>query len=161
MKLNSIKTQTTNQENNVVDNNEDKNKLSTIKVEPQKEDLSELSMNEKIEYWINKYKKIYRTIIDDTTFIWRRLNRNEYSSVAFESYSDNNKLDMYEKQYRFCQFCVLYPDNAIEMMNESAGIAPVLADEIVFKSGFGSMFPKTNEVTSAADIIDESNEEEE
>ena len=121
MKLNSIK-------NNSTDNEQEEVKatISTQNVEPVKEDLSGLTLNEKIEYWKNKYKKIYRTIIDDTTFIWRRLNRSEYSSVAFETYSENQKLDMYEKQYRFCQFCVLYPDNAIDMMNESAGIAPVL-----------------------------------
>ena len=155
MKLNSIK-------NNSTDNVQEEVKatISTQNVEPVKEDLSGLTLNEKIEYWKNKYKKIYRTIIDDTTFIWRRLNRSEYSSVAFETYSENQKLDMYEKQYRFCQFCVLYPDNAIDMMNESAGIAPVLADEIVFKSGFGSMFPKTSEITSADDLSDEDNNEE-
>lgn len=155
MKLNSIK-------NNSTDNEQDevKTTISTQNVEPVKEDLSGLTLNEKIEYWKNKYKKIYRTIIDDTTFIWRRLNRSEYSSVAFETYSENQKLDMYEKQYRFCQFCVLYPDNAIDMMDESAGIAPVLADEIVFKSGFGSMFPKTSEITSADDLSDEDNNEE-
>lgn len=155
MKLNSIK-------NNSTDNEQEEVKatISTQNVEPVKEDLSGLTLNEKIEYWKNKYKKIYRTIIDDTTFIWRRLNRSEYSSVAFETYSENQKLDMYEKQYRFCQFCVLYPDNAIDMMNESAGIAPVLADEIVFKSGFGSMFPKTSEITSADDLSDEDNNEE-
>lgn len=155
MKLNSIK-------NNSTDNDQEEVKatISTQNVEPVKEDLSGLTLNEKIEYWKNKYKKIYRTIIDDTTFIWRRLNRSEYSSVAFETYSENQKLDMYEKQYRFCQFCVLYPDNAIDMMNESAGIAPVLADEIVFKSGFGSMFPKTSEITSADDLSDEDNNEE-
>lgn len=155
MKLNSIK-------NNSTDNEQEEVKatISTQNVEPVKEDLSGLTLNEKIEYWKNKYKKIYRTIIDDTTFIWRRLNRSEYSSVAFETYSENQKLDMYEKQYRFCQFCVLYPDNAIDMMDESAGIAPVLADEIVFKSGFGSMFPKTSEITSADDLSDEDNNEE-
>ena len=155
MKLNSIK-------NNSTDNEQEEVKatISTQNVEPVREDLSGLTLNEKIEYWKNKYKKIYRTIIDDTTFIWRRLNRSEYSSVAFETYSENQKLDMYEKQYRFCQFCVLYPDNAIDMMNESAGIAPVLADEIVFKSGFGSMFPKTSEITSADDLSDEDNNEE-
>ena len=155
MKLNSIK-------NNSTDNEQEEVKatISTQNVEPVKEDLSGLTLNEKIEYWKNKYKKIYRTIIDDTTFIWRRLNRSEYSSVAFETYSENQKLDMYEKQYRFCQFCVLYPDNAIDMMNESAGIAPVLADEIVFKSGFGSMFPKTSEIISADDLSDEDNNEE-
>lgn len=155
MKLNSIK-------NNSTDNEQEEVKatISTQNVEPVKEDLSGLTLNEKIEYWKNKYKKIYRTIIDDTTFIWRRLNRSEYSSVAFETYSENQKLDMYEKQYRFCQFCVLYPDNAIDMMNESAGIAPVLADEIVFKSGFGSMFPKTSEITSADDLSDEDSNKE-
>ena len=155
MKLNSIK-------NNSTDNEQEEVKatISTQNVEPVKEDLSGLTLNEKIEYWKNKYKKIYRTIIDDTTFIWRRLNRSEYSSVAFETYSENQKLDMYEKQYRFCQLCVLYPDNAIDMMDESAGIAPVLADEIVFKSGFGSMFPKTSEITSADDLSDEDNNEE-
>ena len=155
MKLNSIK-------NNSTDNEQEEVKatISTQNVEPVREDLSGLTLNEKIEYWKNKYKKIYRTIIDDTTFIWRRLNRSEYSSVAFETYSEHQKLDMYEKQYRFCQFCVLYPDNAIDMMNESAGIAPVLADEIVFKSGFGSMFPKTSEITSADDLSDEDNNEE-
>lgn len=155
MKLNSIKNNSTDNEQEEV-----KTTISTQNVEPVKEDLSGLTLNEKIEYWKNKYKKIYRTIIDDTTFIWRRLNRSEYSSVAFETYSENQKLDMYEKQYRFCQFCVLYPDNAIDMMNESAGIAPVLADEIVFKSGFGSMFPKTSEITSADDLSDEDNNEE-
>ena len=155
MKLNSIK-------NNSTDNEQEEVKatISTQNVEPVREDLSGLTLNEKIEYWKNKYKKIYRTIIDDTTFIWRRLNRSEYSSVAFETYSENQQLDMYEKQYRFCQFCVLYPDNAIDMMDESAGIAPVLADEIVFKSGFGSMFPKTSEITSADDLSDEDNNEE-
>ena len=155
MKLNSIKNNSTDNEQEEV-----KTTISTQNVEPVKEDLSGLTLNEKIEYWKNKYKKIYRTIIDDTTFIWRRLNRSEYSSVAFETYSENQKLDMYEKQYRFCQFCVLYPDNAIDMMNESDGIAPVLADEIVFKSGFGSMFPKTSEITSADDLSDEDNNEE-
>lgn len=155
MKLNSIKNNSTDNEQEEV-----KTTISTQNVEPVKEDLSGLTLNEKIEYWKNKYKKIYRTIIDDTTFIWRRLNRSEYSSVAFETYSENQKLDMYEKQYRFCQFCVLYPDNAIDMMDESAGIAPVLADEIVFKSGFGSMFPKTSEITSADDLSDEDNNEE-
>ena len=155
MKLNSIKNNSTD-----IEQEEVKATISTQNVEPVKEDLSGLTLNEKIEYWKNKYKKIYRTIIDDTTFIWRRLNRSEYSSVAFETYSENQKLDMYEKQYRFCQFCVLYPDNAIDMMNESAGIAPVLADEIVFKSGFGSMFPKTSEITSADDLSDEDNNEE-
>ncbi len=159
MKLNSIKN--SNQDNNQVEVTEESTPtLSTQKVEPVKEDLSGLTLNEKIEYWKNKYKKIYRTIIDDTTFIWRRLNRNEYASVAFETFSDNKKLDMFEKQFRFCQFCVLYPDNAIEMMNESAGIAPVLADEIVFKSGFSSMFPKTEEVTSADDLSDEDSDKE-
>ena len=155
MKLNSIKNNSTDNEQEEV-----KTTISTQNVEPVKEDLSGLTLNEKIEYWKNKYKKIYRTIIDDTTFIWRRLNRSEYSSVSFETYSENQKLDMYENQYRFCQFCVLYPDNAIDMMNESAGIAPVLADEIVFKSGFGSMFPKTSEITSADDLSDEDNNEE-
>ena len=72
MKLNSIK-------NNSTDNEQEEVKatISTQNVEPVKEDLSGLTLNEKIEYWKNKYKKIYRTIIDDTTFIWRRLNRSE------------------------------------------------------------------------------------
>ena len=111
------------------------------------EDLSELSFNEKIVYWKAKYKRIFKTEIDKEDYIWRRITRREYTDIALNKIdADNSKIDIYEKQYLFCKAAVLYPENIEEVMNECAGIAPTLADEIIFKSGFGEIYPKTEEV---------------
>ena len=122
-------------------------------VEKEKIATQGMDLAEKITYWKDKYKKIYRTVIDDTTFIWRRINRAEYSKCAFEKFSTNSKLDMFEKQYLFCKIGILYPENAIELMDDSAGIAAILSDEIIYKSGFADMYPKTTEVEDADDVI--------
>ena len=124
----------------------DQNQIEEIVEE--KEDLSALSFDDKLLYWKAKHQRIFKTIIDKEDYIWRRLTRKEYSSIAFSKISDNSKIDIYEKQYLFCKAAVLYPDNICEIMDDIAGIAPTLADEIIMKSGFGEIYPKTEEVES-------------
>lgn len=129
-----------------------------IAQEPQdiREDLSGLSFNEKIAYWKAKYKRIFKTEIDKEDYIWRRITRHEYTDIALNKIDANNsKIDIYEKQYLFCKAAVLYPENIEEVMNDCAGIAPTLADEIIFKSGFGEIYPKTEEVGVDSDETDE------
>lgn len=166
MRLNSLNNNTDENKKNTTmtaSTNADKEKAvdqdDIPTVEKENTETSGMTLAEKIEHWKNKYKKIYRTVIDGETFIWKRINRAEYSKCAFKKFSDDSKIDMFEKQYLFCTIGVLYPENAIELMNESAGIAPILADEIIYKSGFGDAFPKTTEVEDASDIEDSDNNE--
>lgn len=127
--------------------------VSEVREEPV-EDLSGMSFEDKIIYWKNKYKKIFRTRVGGEDYIWRRITRKEYAEIALANNPDgvtNKQLDMYEKQFKFCAATVLYPENIVEIMNESAGLCATLGDEIIFASGFGELYPKTVEVGSEED----------
>ena len=126
-----------------------------VQEEP-KEDLSGLDLSEKIIYWKNKYKKIYQTKIGGEHFIWRRITRKEYSNIALANNPGdvkNKQLDMYDKQYKFCQVAVLYPDNVSDIMDECAGICATLGDEIIYASGFGDLYPTTKEIGDNDDNV--------
>lgn len=169
MKLNSLNNNT-QRENNIekenvvtnssVVNSKVENDIETPTAIKEIECTKDMDLADKINYWKNKYKKIYCTTIDDTKFIWRRINRAEYSQCAFKKFSNDSKIDMFEKQYLFCKIGVLYPENIIELMDECAGIAPILSDEIIYKSGFGDAYPKTVEVNSTKDVNDDMQDDE-
>lgn len=135
-------------------NNKQENDIEIPTAIKEIECTKDMDLADKINYWKDKYKKIYCTTIDDTKFIWRRINRAEYSQCAFKKFNNDSKIDMFEKQYLFCKIGVLYPENIVELMDECAGIAPILSDEIIYKSGFGDAYPKTVEVNSTKDVDD-------
>lgn len=141
MKLNTVKKQDEAVENAYIPEVET--------VEEPVEDLSGLSLDEKIIYWKNKYKRIFKCSIGGQTYIFRRINRKEYTKIAFTKPQENisKQEEMYNKQYEFCKVAVLYPDNVADILDDCAGISPTLGDEIIFNSGFGDIYTKTKEIT--------------
>lgn len=170
MNLNSINNMQSNEaakqtENAKAENktlvSQDKNEcdITVPTAEKEAKETASMNMSDKINYWKDKYKKIYCTTIDDTQFIWRRINRAEYYQCAFQKFNNDSKIDMFEKQYLFCKIGVLYPENVVDIMDECAGIAPILSDEIIYKSGFGDAYPKTKGIDTYSDIIEDTDEE--
>jgi len=88
----------------------------------------------------DQYKKIFKTVlIDGTEIIWRRLSRREYKEIMQE-FGDIKETDLrlWTREEKCCQIVVLYPCAEVlnDILEESAGLATVLSDEIYDKSGF-------------------------
>lgn len=95
----------------------------------------ELDLTEYIEKWKQEHKRVFKNDIDGETIIWRRLKRGEYKNILNESEEDqDNKI--LTKQEKMVATSVLYPFNIEEVIEDNAGLATVLSEEILAKSGF-------------------------
>lgn len=95
----------------------------------------ELDLTEYIEKWKQEHKRVFKNDIDGETIIWRRLKRGEYKNILNESEKDqDNKI--LTKQEKMVATAVLYPFNIEEVIEDNAGLATVLSEEILAKSGF-------------------------
>lgn len=95
----------------------------------------EIDLTEYIEKWKKEYKRIFKNEIDGDTIIWRRLKRGEYKSILKETEDDeDNKI--LTKQEKMVAAAILYPFNVQELIEDNAGLATVLSEEILAKSGF-------------------------
>lgn len=95
----------------------------------------ELDLTEYIEKWKQEHKRVFKNDIDGETIIWRRLKRGEYKNILNESEEDQeNKI--LTKQEKMVATAVLYPFNIEEVIEDNAGLATVLSEEILAKSGF-------------------------
>lgn len=95
----------------------------------------ELDLTKYIEKWKQEHKRIFKNDIDGETIIWRRLKRGEYKNILNESEEDqDNKI--LTKQEKMVATAVLYPFNIEEVIEDNAGLATVLSEEILAKSGF-------------------------
>lgn len=84
-----------------------------------------------VEEWKKEYGRIYYIFFDeDTPFIWRRLRRAEYREILSKAE------DRYTNEEIIARKCVLYPKNVDELLEEQAGFATVLCDQIMEHSGF-------------------------
>lgn len=101
-------------------------------VEEKKLELNEESIKE----WKNQHGKIFRTIIGDEVFIWRKLKRKEYVSIMSSASEIDNNVRVYERQELIVSNATIFPYNIKEIIESDAGIATCLADEIILKSGF-------------------------
>jgi hypothetical protein len=87
-----------------------------------------------------KYPKLYVTELDNgQQVVWHPLTRHEYREVV--STVDENKTDteiIMNRQEDTCRRCIVYPEgDALEkLIQESAGVATTICDEIYAKSGF-------------------------
>lgn len=95
----------------------------------------ELDLTEYIEKWKQEHKRIFKNDIDGETIIWRRLKRGEYKNILKEVEEDNNS-QILTKQEKMVVAAMLYPFNAEELIEENAGLATVLSEEILARSGF-------------------------
>lgn len=112
--------------------NNNSNKEEAIKQEKNK---VEIDFIEYIAGWKREYKKVFKNSIDGETIIWRRIKRGEYKDILNEVETDeDNKI--LNKQERIVETSVLYPFNIKEVIEDNAGLATVLSEEILAKSGF-------------------------
>ena len=97
----------------------------------------------------NKYKKIYKTtLIDGTEIVWRRYNRAEYKEIM-KKYQDENDSDkrVWGREEECCRRCIVFPgeEQVNFILENMAGVATLLSDEIYEKSGF-AFSKKTEEL---------------
>ena len=86
-----------------------------------------------------QHKKLYKTVLEDEVFIWHKLNRKDYKSIMkkFEDITDRDER-LWAREEEACRLAVVYPCSEVlnEILDDSAGMATMLSDEIYEKSGF-------------------------
>lgn len=110
-------------------------KDEAVKDEVIVDEVGEFDLTAYIEQWKKEHKRVFKNDIDGETIIWRRLKRGEYKEILKESEEDeDNKI--LTKQEKMVATAILYPFNAEELIEENAGLATVLSEEILARSGF-------------------------
>ena len=115
---------------------------------------------EQIEEWKNEYGHIYRTFLDGNPIIWRRLKRKEYEEITISTADDKLDLNedeedtpdvarkrtarMYNRQNMIAQATIIYPENAIDLLNNYALAITNISDDVMARSGFD--MPKSEEL---------------
>lgn len=100
------------------------------------------SLNDKITNWKKEYKQVFKTAIEDDIYVWRKLKRSEYKDITMkldENYPDQEKLKHWLRQDEITKAVLLYPENVEEAIEESAGIATVISQDCLVRSGFGAL----------------------
>lgn len=105
----------------------------------QAEESEVIDLTEQIESWKKQYKKIFKNEIDGETIIWRRLKRGEYKDILKLNEDDEDERILV-KQERMVKATVLYPFDVDALVEDNAGLATVLSEEILAKSGFAMSY---------------------
>lgn len=101
---------------------------------------------EQIEKWKEEFKHVYRVTLDGDDIVFRRLKRSEYISILKESgkadTTDANDLQdkSFARQEAILKHTVIFPEDVDTLIEESAGLSTVLADEVLVKSGFVNVY---------------------
>lgn len=104
--------------------------------------MSKKLTKELINKWKEEYKHIYRVTIQGEDIFFRRLKRSEYINILKESgeidATDANDIKdkSFVRQEKILLSTIVYPEDVTSLIEDSAGIATVLSDEILSKSGF-------------------------
>ena len=123
-------------------------------------DKSNTISKEQIEEWKNEYGHIYRTFLDGNPIIWRRLKRKEYEEITISTADDELDLNedeedtpdvarkrtarMYNRQNMIAQAAIIYPENAMDLLNNYALAITNISDDVMERSGFD--MPKSEEL---------------
>ena len=123
-------------------------------------DKSNTISKEQIEEWKNEYGHIYRTFLDGNPIIWRRLKRKEYEEITISTADDELDLNedeedtpdvarkrtarMYNRQNMIAQAAIIYPENAMDLLNNYALAITNISDDVMAISGFD--MPKSEEL---------------
>jgi len=92
--------------------------------------------NEQIAAWKAEHGKVFKTVIDDETYIWRRLRRREYVDAMSYRSEENPDANVYLRQNIIAGIVTLYPSDMSERIEEYAGLAGEISDRAILKSGF-------------------------
>lgn len=98
------------------------------------------TLEDKIQGWKKEWGKVYKTTVGDDTVIWRKLKRKEYNTIMSSTNEAETEEDIiertYNRQVEIAKVSVLYPENIAELIEDKCGLAPSIADLVMFKSGF-------------------------
>ena len=105
------------------------------------EDISSIVSKQQIDAWKLQYGDLYRTHLNNQSFIWHKVRRKDYVELMTDpeiSAIENQELRIFFRQEKITKQCVLYPDtDTLERLIENnAGIAGNISDEIMMISGF-------------------------
>ncbi|MGG2085296.1 hypothetical protein [Lysinibacillus pakistanensis] len=92
--------------------------------------------NEQIAAWKAEHGKVFKTVIDGETYIWRRLKRREYVDAMSYRSEENPDVNVYLRQNIIASIVTLYPSDMLERIEEYAGLAGEISDRAILKSGF-------------------------
>lgn len=106
-----------------------------------KETTKETIKKEKIsiiDEWKKTYKRVFKTVIDDEEYIWRRILRKEYSAIMDINDGETIEERIYSRQKEMIKTVVLNIDDNImeERIGDLAGLVTSLSEEVLLKSGF-------------------------
>lgn len=92
----------------------------------------------RVQAWKAEHGKVFKTVIDGEDYIWRKLKRKEYVALmSVKSEEEDLDARIYERQEEIAKLVTLYPENIAELVEENAGLATTIADEVIARSGFG------------------------
>ena len=99
--------------------------------------INEAINQQQVDEWKAEHGKVFKTSIGDDVIIWRKLRRKEYVHImSKEATADAAGDKVYARQDLIVEMAALYPENIQDLIQENAGLATCVSDEIILKSGF-------------------------
>jgi len=101
----------------------------------------EVVPKEQLNAWKKQYNEIYRTDLNGQVYIWHKLRRRDYIEVMNDetlNSIENTDLRIFMRQEKILQCGILYPtgEELERIVDENAGVAGNISDEIMLASGF-------------------------
>ena len=111
--------------------------LEQVQEEAVIEEQAEIELTDaQIAKWKKEHGKIFKTVIDGETYIWRRLKRREYVEAMSYRSEENPDANIYIRQNIIAGLVTLYPADMAWRIEEYAGLAGEISDRAILKSGF-------------------------
>lgn len=109
----------------------------------------EVVSEQQLDEWKIQYGDIYKTDIGDQTFYWHKMRRKDYVELMTDKEFDgidSTDLRIFLRQEKILKSCVIWPEGDIldDIIENNAGVATNISDEIMLASGFKS--PKTEKI---------------
>lgn len=90
-----------------------------------------------VAQWKKAHGRIYKSIIDGDVYIWRKLKRREYVELMADRAEDDQVTGkLYERQEKITKLVVIFPADIEAQVDNNAGLATTIADEVILRSGF-------------------------
>lgn len=97
-----------------------------------------------IDEWKAEFGHVYRTMNGDDPIIYRPIRRSEYTKLMLETDISEEDEEVVEKRIErtenrrtaICSAATLFPEDIEKVLENQAGLAASLAEEIMAHSGF-------------------------
>jgi hypothetical protein len=101
----------------------------------------EVVSKSQLDAWKKQFNEIYRTDLNGQTYIWHKLRRRDYIDIMNDetlNAIENTDLRIFMRQEKILLAGILHPsgENLERIVDENAGVAGNISDEIMLASGF-------------------------